>query len=87
MRYASRVDKNQQEIVQALRNAGCYVWILGLPVDILVGYDNKVYLCEIKDGPSKHLTRLQQDFFGNWTGGSLYRINSVEDALRMIGVL
>lgn len=87
MRYAARVDKNQQEVVQALRDAGCYVWILGLPVDILVGYDNKIYLCEIKSGPSKHLTSLQQDFFAKWTGGSLYRINSVEDALRMIGVL
>ena len=87
MRRAARTDANQAAIVKALRDAGCYVWILGLPVDILVGYDNRVYLCEIKDGPSKQLTRLQQDFFGNWTGGSLYRINSVEDALRMIGAL
>lgn len=87
MRRAARVDANQAAIVKALRDAGCYVWILGLPVDILVGYNNQVFLCEVKDGPSKHLTRLQQDFFGNWTGGSLYRLNSVEDALRMIGAL
>ncbi len=87
MRYAARVDKNQQDVVKALRDAGCYVYVLGLPVDLLVGIGDQVYLVEIKDGPSKQLTRLQQDFFGNWTGGSLYRINSVEDALRMIGVL
>jgi hypothetical protein len=42
---------------------------------------------EIKDGPKKALTRLQQDFFGNWCGGGLHRINGPEDALRMIGVL
>lgn len=87
MRYAARVDRNQQEIVQALRDAGCYVWVIGLPVDLLVGYNGRTYLVEVKDGPKKVLTRLQQDFFGNWIGGSLHRIDGPEDALRMIGML
>lgn len=87
MRYAARVDKNQSEIVSALRAAGAYVWVIGLPVDLLVGYNGQTYLVEIKDGPKKALTRLQQDFFGNWIGGSLHRIDSPDDALRMIGVL
>jgi hypothetical protein len=83
MRYAARVDA----IVNALRAAGAYVWIISLPVDLLVGYNGQTYLVEIKDGPKKALTRLQQDFFGNWIGGGLYRIDGPEDALRMIGVL
>jgi phosphoserine phosphatase len=87
VRYAARVDKNQSEIVSALRAAGAYVWIISLPVDLLVGYNNQTFLVEIKDGPKKALTRLQQDFFGNWIGGSLHRIDGPEDALRMIGVL
>jgi hypothetical protein len=87
MRYAARVDANQAQIVSALRAAGAYVWIISLPVDLLVGYNNQTYLVEIKDGPKKGLTRLQQDFFGNWIGGSLHRIDGPEDALRMIGVL
>ena len=87
MRYASRVDANQAQIVSALRAAGAYVWIIGLPVDLLVGYNNRTYLVEIKDGPKKQLTRLQQDFFGNWTGGTLCRIDGPEAALRMIGVI
>jgi len=87
MRYAARVDKNQAEIVSALRAAGAYVWVIGLPVDLLVGYNNQTFLVEIKDGPKKALTRLQQDFFGNWIGGGLHRIDGPEDALRMIGVL
>lgn len=86
MRYAARVDKNQSEIVNALRAAGAYVWVIGLPVDILVGYNNHTYLVEIKDGPKKRLTKLQQDFFENWTGGTLCRIDGPEAALRMIGV-
>lgn len=86
MRFAARVDKNQSEIVSALRAAGAYVWIIGLPVDLLVGYNNRTYLVEIKDGPKKRLTKLQQDFFESWTGGTLCRIDGPEAALRMIGV-
>jgi len=87
MRYAARVDANQTQVVSSLRAAGAYVWVIGLPVDLLVGYNGQTYLVEIKDGPKKTLTRLQQGFFGNWIGGSLHRIDGPEDALRMIGVL
>jgi hypothetical protein len=87
MRYAARVDANQAQVVSALRAAGAYVWIIGLPVDRLVGYNNHTYLVEIKDGSKKRLTKLQQDFFEFWTGGSLHRSDGPEDALRMIGVL
>lgn len=86
IRRASRVDANQQQVVSTLRAAGAYVYIIGLPVDLLVGYQGKMYLVEVKNGPKKTLTRLQQDFFGNWCGGGLHRINDVEEALRMIGV-
>ena len=86
MRYAARVDANQAEIVKALRDAGAYVWIIGLPVDLLVGYNGHSFLVEIKDGPKKRLTKLQQDFFENWAGGTLARIDGPEAALRMIGV-
>ena len=87
MRYAKRVDANQEQIVSALRAAGAYVWIIGLPVDLLVGYKNHTWLVEVKDGPKKRLTALQDDFFKNWTGGTLARIDGPEAALRMIGVL
>jgi hypothetical protein len=86
MRRAARVDANQAQIVSALRSAGAYVWVIGLPVDLLVGYKNHTFLVEIKDGPSKRLTKLQQDFFENWTGGTLCRIDGPEAALRMIGL-
>jgi len=87
MRYAARVDANQAEIVKALRDAGAYVWIIGLPVDLLVGYKNKTFLVEIKDGSKKRLTALQDDFFNSWVGGTLCRIDSAEAALRMLGVV
>ena len=86
MRYAARVDANQAHIVSALRAAGAYVWIIGLPVDLLVGYNDQTFLVEIKIGPKKRLTKLQQDFFENWSGSTLARIDGPEAALRMIGV-
>ena len=87
MRYAARVDANQQQIVSALRAAGAYVWIIGLPVDLLVGFRGKLCLMEIKTDSKKRLTKLQEDFFENWTGGSLLRIESPEDALKAIGAI
>lgn len=87
MRYAARVDKNQEEIVAALRDAGAYVWIIGLPVDLLVGYKGHTFLVEVKDGSKKRLTKLQEAFFEKWIGGRLERIEGAEEALRMIGVI
>lgn len=87
MRYAARVDANQAEIVKALRQVGAYVWIVGLPVDLLVGYKGHTFLMEIKTNSKKRLTDLQGDFFLNWTGGTVCRIDSVESAMRMIGVV
>jgi len=87
MRYAARVDENQAAIVQALRDAGAYVWIIGLPVDLLVGYKDRTLLMEVKTTSKKRLTGLQADFFERWTGGTLCRVDSPEAALRMIGVI
>jgi hypothetical protein len=86
MRHAARVDANQQAIVAALRAAGAYVWIIGLPVDLLVGYQQHTYLMEIKITSKKRLTGLQADFFQNWAGGTLCRVDSPQAALEMIGV-
>jgi len=87
MRHAKRVDANQDAIVQVLRNAGAYVWIISLPVDLLVGYKGHTFLVEVKTNAKKRLTALQDDFFKNWSGSTLARIDSPEAALRMIGVL
>jgi hypothetical protein len=87
MRRAARVDANQEQIVSVLRAAGAVVWIIGLPVDLLVGYKNHTFLVEIKTDSKKRLTKLQADFFENWCGGTLCRIDNPEAALRMIQTL
>ncbi len=87
MRRAARVDANQEQIVSVLRAAGATVWIIGLPVDLLVGYKNHTFLVEIKTDSKKRFTKLQTDFFENWSGGTLARIDNPEAALRMIQTL
>jgi hypothetical protein len=87
IRRAARVDANQTAVISALRAAGAYVWIIGLPVDLLVGYKGHSFLVEVKNGPRKRLTALQEDFFNNWSGSTLARIDGPEAALRMIGVI
>jgi hypothetical protein len=87
MRRAARVDSNQEQVIIALRAAGAYVWIIGLPVDLLVGYKNHTMLMEIKAGPKKRLTALQQDFFEKWDGGTLVRVDGPEAALAALRVI
>ena len=87
MRHAKRIDANQEAIVKALRDAGAYVWIISLPVDLLVGYKGHSFLVEIKTDARKRLTALQDDFFENWSGSTLARVDSPDAALRMIGIL
>ncbi len=91
MRYANRIDANQNKIVDALRGAGAYVRIVtqgdGIP-DLLVAYSGVTILMEDKDGdkpPSaRKLTEAEQKFFDEWTGGMLVIVNSAQEALEIL---
>ena len=90
MRHAARVDVNQAEICAALRAAGAYVWIIGLPVDLLVGYTRNglatTVLMEVKRNGKAKFTPLQENFFKNWLGAAVCRVDSPESALKAIGL-
>ena len=93
MRYAARVDANQSDIVAALRQAGASVWIIGLPVDLLVGYAGRTALVEVKTTtgkrepkPSKH-TQLQKDFMLDWRGSTVATVTDADGALRVLRVM
>lgn len=59
MRTIAKTDSNQSEIVQMFRKHGAFVLLthqLKNAFDILVFYEGKIHVCEIKDGtlpPSK----------------------------------
>lgn len=93
MRKRGRTDSNQQEIVDALRQAGCSVLVLsgvghGCP-DLLVGRAGMNYLLEVKDGkapPSKQrLTKPELRFFQGWRGHAQV-VTDVLDALIAVGL-
>lgn len=85
MRRAARRDDNEKEIVVALRKAGAYVSFVDEPCDLIVGYKGRTILLEVKDGskpPSaRKLTPNEQKFHDEWTGGSLYVVTSIQEAI------
>jgi hypothetical protein len=95
MRRAAKIDANQTQVVEALRAAGATVQSLaavgqGVP-DLLVGFQGKTLLMEVKDGrrpPSeRRLTDQQLTWHGAWRGGPVAIVDGPDAALRMLGVL
>lgn len=91
MRYAAKTDRNQAEIVAALRQIGCSVTPThmvskGFP-DICIGWRNKTFLAEIKDGllpPSgRALTPAEQIWHDTWRG-QVCIIDSIPQAIDFI---
>lgn len=91
MRRAARVDKNQAEIVRALRDAGCAVLDIssvggGAPDLIVSSRDGRLHLVEIKNRDARgRLNKLQQRWHESWAGEKPLVVYSVDDALRELG--
>jgi Holliday junction resolvase len=93
MRFSCKVDKNQPEIVAALRASGCGVLDLsaiggGCP-DICVARGGVVYLIEIKNPKTKgKLSPLQKKWHAKFGAQApVHVVYSVDDALRVVGLL
>lgn len=89
-----RADNNQKEIVNTLRKVGANVIVLsqqghGFP-DLLVAYNNKMYLMEIKNNKTSYgkvgFSYNQKEFTEKWKGQQPYIIYTIEEALKIIGV-
>jgi hypothetical protein len=88
MSYIKKVDKNQKDVVKALRDYGADVFLLhmvggGIP-DLMVCYNDQTILMEVKDGADKKLTPQQITLFAGWLGGPLHRVNSVQEAVEVL---
>lgn len=91
MKYGSKIDANQPEIVKALRAAGCTVEHLhtvgkGCP-DLLCAIAGHNFLIEVKDGskdPSaQKLKPTQVEWHAKWNT-DVYVVNSVAVALAVV---
>ena len=88
---AAKIDANQNEIVSALRKAGCSVQILSNVgkgcTDLMVGFNDLTLPMEVKDGnkpPSaQKLTSDQVAWHSEWKGSKVV-INSAENAINAV---
>ncbi len=94
MRRASKVDRNQSEIVAALRQIGCSVQLLhsvgaGCP-DLMVGYRGDTFLLELKDGSKPPSARKKTDaqviWHDAWRGKPVAVVCNIRQALEAIGI-
>ncbi len=84
-RRAAKRDSNERPIIDALRTAGASVEQIskkGVP-DLLVGFQGRTYLMEVKDRKGK-LTPDEDTWIGAWKG-NVYIVRSIEEALEVIG--
>lgn len=85
-RWANRRDANEPKIVEALRAIGCTVGY-GEWVDLIVGYRDRTYLLEVKDGAKpksgRKLKPSQEKLVNEWRGHYAV-VKSVEEALTAI---
>ena len=84
-RFARKIDANQPEIVEALREAGNQVHSAaalgnGAP-DLLVSRAMKIWLLEVK-AKGGRLTPAQRKWHALWP---VHTVRSVEEALRAVG--
>lgn len=96
-RHARRRDANEPDIIEALRAAGASVQQLdgtGVP-DLLVGYQGKTYLLEVKEEHGHYmkdhknvdgLRDTQRTWWARWGGGPLVTVVTAAEALAVIGV-
>jgi len=84
-KYGASVDINQKEIVDALKQIGCDVLVIGTPVDLLCGYRKHNILIEVKRPGVKPRKdqKAQRDFLKNWKG-QVRVCSSPEEAIRLV---
>lgn len=79
--HGNKRDKSEAAIVETLRKAGCSVYRLDKPCDLIILYRGAVHLVEVKSGRRGKLTEAQDAFRAIWP---LYIIRDVDGALEAL---
>ncbi len=80
-RFNARRDENEKEIVNFFQMQGISVERLNTPMDLLLGYNKKNYLVEVKM-PGKGLNKNQKKFTSGWKGQWIV-IDSIDQASKL----
>lgn len=83
-RYDAAVDLNQKAIVDALRKVGASVEVIRRPLDLLVGYQRRTYVLEVKQVKGR-ISHGQEEFLREWQGDIATVVRSASEALAVIG--
>jgi hypothetical protein len=87
--WARKVDANQAEIVDALRQLGASVLILSRVgqgcADLAVGLRGETFFLEVKTDKGK-LTPAEKEFMDSWRGHYAI-VRTPEEALKAIGLM
>ena len=80
-RFNPSRDANEKEIVNFFKVQGISVVRLNTPLDLLLGYNKKNYLVEVKM-PDKKLNKNQIEFTKEWHGQWI-KIDSIDQASKL----
>lgn len=82
--YRKSLDKNQKLIVDEFKKYGATVLEINGTIDLLVGFQGKNLLVEVKNPLGKNkLTKSQEEFVLTWMG-QLTVVRTVEDVKELI---
>lgn len=77
-------DANEGQIIDTLELLGCSVTRLGTPCDLLVGYDLRTHLVEVKVN-NEGLTPAEAEFVDTWKGESMAIVRTEAQARKLVG--
>ena len=89
MNYAKRTDANQQEIVDALRGVGAWVYVAHQPFDLLVAFRGNLNLLEVKTDKGRLNAKQKRMIEEMRIRSGCYPlvVRSVDEALGAIGAV
>ena len=77
-------DLNQPEIILALNEIGCTCYEMEQPVDLLVEYEGKWIVLEVKNPKGKNALTKEQEIFFSITEAPAYVVRSPLEAVTVI---
>jgi hypothetical protein len=88
---AMRVDANQRDIIAAFAKMGASVEVIRSPKpgcpDLLVGFQGKNYLVEVKVPKTGRLSDAQKLWRDNWKGSKPFVMTGIDDVLAFVGLV
>lgn len=92
--YRKSVDKVQLQIVNDLKKMGISVLPINCEIDLVIGYNGKNYLIEVKDPEyiskktgkilQSAFTESQKKLMSEWLGDAIYAVTSSSEIIEII---